>query len=154
MSSDDYVKRLRQAHHIEVQREAVYAAAARASRSPERQRQWNALRQLETVTKRKVAAALAAAGDPAQESTWARWSGHLVGLLAAVLPWSTTMGALRRITMQVGRLWETMEREAGGRNAALHALLVMHERAQFDFATRELRRDSATSLDAVLAMLG
>ena len=152
MSSDRYIERLRQAHHIEVQGEAVYAAA-RASSSPERQRQWDALRQLETVTKRKIAAVLAAAGDPARESTWARWSGHLVGLVAGALPWGVTMRVLRRITMHVGRLWETMEREAGGRNAELHAFLVVHERAQFDFATQELHHDSARSLDSVLALL-
>jgi len=153
VGTDGYLRRLRRGHDIEVQGEAVYAAAAHASRSPQRKRQWDALRRLETVTKLKLADVLAGSGSPAHEAAWARWSGQLVGVVAALLPWSATMWVLHRITEHTGRLWERMEREADGRNAELHAFLIVHERAQYDFAEHELRGESARSLDSVLALL-
>jgi hypothetical protein len=153
VGTDHYLRRLRRGHDIEVQGEAVYAAAARTSRSPQRKRQWDALRKLETVTKQKLADALAGAGGAAREAPWARWSGQLVGIVAALLPWSATMSVLRRITVHTTKLWERMEREAEGRNAELHAFLIVHERAQYDFAEHELRGESAKSLDSVLALL-
>src|SRR5262249_43729010 len=88
VGTDGYLRRLRRGHDIEVQGEAVYAAVARASRSPQRKRQWDALRRLETVTKLKLADVLAGSGSPAHEAAWARLSGQLVGLVAAPLPLS------------------------------------------------------------------
>src|SRR5689334_21696956 len=93
-----YLKRLHQAHRIEVNGEATYATAARFTRQQERRTKWQALARLETQMKKRIAGAIRSLGDSAQERKVDVWLGHAVGALLACLPWRVMLRGLRVVT--------------------------------------------------------
>jgi len=60
---------------------------------------------------------------------------------------------LRLVTRHTTRFWQRLEVEHTGGNARLLADLTAHERAQVEFAERELYGESNGSLEPVLALL-
>ena len=74
-----YLRRLQQAHRIEVNGEATYAAAARWTRSPDHRAKWRALADLETRMKGRVAAEIMALGGVAAEHGLDIWTGRRSG---------------------------------------------------------------------------
>ena len=149
----DYVRRLHQSHRIEVNGEAAYATAARLTKEPERRAKWEALKQLETQMKTQLAVALQREGTTARERRLDVWLGQAGGGIAAMLPWRMVVWALAKITAHTTRFWERLEREQVGRNPTLFAALTAHERAQQEFAQRELSGEVKTSLEFVSALL-
>src|SRR5262245_18989210 len=148
-----YLERLRQAHRIEVNGEAVYATAARRTSRPDRQAKWQALEQLESQMKQQLAAAIEREGTTASERAVDVLLGQAVGIAAAGIPWGITLRVLGIVTRHTTRFWERLEREHAGRDAALLARLVAHERAQSEFVQLELHGQGERSTAPVLALL-
>jgi len=148
-----YLRRLQQAHRIEVNGEATYAAAARWTRSPDHRAKWRALADLETRMKGRVAAEIVALGRVAAERGLDIWTGRAIGTVVAALPWRIMLRGLRLVTGHTTRFWQRLEVEHTGGNARLLADLTAHERAQVEFAERELYGESNGSLEPVLALL-
>jgi hypothetical protein len=149
-----YLGRLQQAHRIEVNGEASYAAAARWTRSPDRRAKWQALADLETRMKRRIAVEIEALGGVATERALETWGGRVVGAVIAALPWRVMLRGLRLVTRHTTRFWQRLEGEHPDGNRRLLADLTAHERAQVEFAERELSGEGGHSLESVFAMLG
>jgi hypothetical protein len=149
-----YLKRLEQAHRIEVNGEATYLAAARFTRRPDRQAKWQALAELETLMKERIAAAIASSGPGVAERQLDAGLGRAVGFVLAFLPWRFMLHGLRVVTRHTMRFWQRLEREHPEEDPRLLADLVAHERAQVEFAERELAGREGRSLELVLDLLG
>ena len=148
-----YLKRLHQAHRIEVNGEATYAEAARFTRRQDRRTKWQALARLETQMKTSISGAITSLGDSAQERKVDVWLGRSVGALLACLHWGIMLRGLRVVTGHTTRFWQRLEREHPDGDARLLADLTAHERAQFEFAQGELEGHAERSLEPVLKML-
>src|SRR5713101_3566438 len=148
-----YLKRLQQAHRIEVNGEAAYTAAGRVARRPDRRAKWQTLAKLETQMKRRLAGALTNLGDSPEERRFDVWLGHAAGAGLAFLPWRIMLRGLRIITGHTTRFWQRLEREHPDGDVRLLADLTAHERAQFDFAQRELEGHGERSLEPALELL-
>src|SRR5439155_14645869 len=133
-SSMVYRKRLQQAHRIEVNGEATYAAAARFTRRQDRRAKWQALANLETQMKERIAGAITSLGESAEERRFDVWLGHAMGALWASLPWRIMLRGLRVVTGHTTRFWQRLEREHPDGDARLLIDLTAHERAQSEFA--------------------
>ncbi len=153
MPDRDYDRILRKAYGIEVQGEALFAAAARVSRNRDRRHKWETLRDLEAHTKIRVARAIEDDNGVPTPGRWQRVSGTAVGVVAGLLPWRIVMRGVQRVAKHTTALWQRMERDADGRNAELHRYLVAHEEAQHAFARQELAGKGTDSLDAVRALI-
>jgi len=149
----NYLRDLHKAHRIEVSGEAVYAAAARMTRWPERRRKWQALEKLETQTKCRLASVITQLGDVAKERRADAWLGRAVAGVLACLPWNAQMRAMRAIVVHAISFWEQLARENPQGDAPLHDYLIAHERAQLDFVQDELQGRGERSLDHVLGLL-
>jgi hypothetical protein len=149
-----YLRRLQQAHRIEVNGEATYAAAARWTRGPDHRAKWQALADLETRMKGRVASEIVALGGVAAERAFDIWAGSAIGAVVAALPWRIMLWGLRMVTRSTTRFWLRFEGEHPSGNATLLADLTAHERAQVEFAQRELSGESNRSLEPVLTLLG
>jgi len=148
-----YLGRLQQAHRIEVNGEATYAAAARWTRSPDRRAKWQALADLETKMKRRLAAEIVALGGVAAERALEIRGGQFAGAAIAALPWRIMLRGLRVVTRHTTGFWQRLEREHPDGNTRLLVDLTAHERAQVEFAERELSGEGGRSLESVFAML-
>jgi len=149
-----YLTALQHAHRIEVNGEATYAAAARWTRSPEHRARWQVLADLETRMKDRVAAEIVARGGVALERTLDIRAGRVIGAVIAALPWRVMLWGLRLVTRRTTHFWERLGAEHPDENAELLADLTAHERAQVEFAQRELAGDCDRSLEPVRALLG
>ena len=149
-----YLKRLQQAHRIEVNGEATYVAAARFARHQDHRAKWQVLARLETRMKERLAAAITSLGDSAEERKVDVRLGQAAGALLAYLPWRIMLRGLRVVTGHTTRFFQRLEREHSEGDASLLAYLTAHERAQCEFAERELEGNGEQSLEPVLKLLG
>ena len=149
-----YLKRLQKAHRIEVNGEATYVAVARFARHQNHRAKWQVLARLETRMKERLAAAITSLGDSAEERKVDVRLGHAAGALLAYLPWRIMLRGLRVVTGHTTRFFQRLEREHSEGDASLLAYLTAHERAQFEFAQRELEGNGEQSLEPVLKLLG
>ena len=147
-----YLEALQQAHRIEVNGEATYAAAARRTRDPDHRAKWQVLADLETRMKERVAAEIASRGGVAAERALDIRAGRAAGAVIAALPWRTMLRGLRFVTRRTTRFWERLEAKHPGGNAELLADLTAHERAQVEFARLELSGELDQSLQPVRAL--
>jgi hypothetical protein len=148
-----YLKRLEQGHRIEVNGEAVYTIAARLTSDPGRKAKWGALAELETRMKERLAAAIKTEGAFAREHALDVLLGRAIGAAAAAFPWTSTMRTLGVIARRTVRFWEQLEREHPHGDTGLLATLTAHERAQVEFAERELEGRGENSLRPILELL-
>jgi hypothetical protein len=144
---------LRIAFQGEVLGESAYAVAARLTWVPRRRQKWEALRQLETQTRKCLAQALQREGIPARATLVLQVAGALVGLLAALAPWRLTMGLLGRAITVTQRWFAHVAQETAVDDLNLLQYLVAHERVQGEFVRRERAGDEAGSLTPILRLL-
>ena len=149
-----YLKRLQQAHRIEVNGEATYVAAAGFARHQDHRAKWQVLAKLETRMKERLAGAITSLGDSAEERKVDVRLGHAAGALLASLPWRIMLRGLRVVTGHTTRFFQRLESEHPEGDASLLAYLTAHERAQCEFAKRELEGNGEQSLEPVLKLLG
>jgi hypothetical protein len=152
MTQQRYVKKLKRAYRNELFGEALYAMAARVARHSGHRRKWEALRDLETRMKLQLSTALARTDVTVPERI-APWVGATLGVFAGLLPWRMIMTILALITRSSTPFFERVELEAATRQGSRLDGLGAHERAQCEFARRELAHDSQHSLQPVLALL-
>ena len=149
----DYLARLKQAHRVERAGEAVYATTARLTFRSDRRAKWLALADLEKQSKEAIALEIVNQGSAVPQRS-VEVLGRLLGTLMAALPWRLTMRVLARVAQKAVPFWESLERDFSHRASDLLARLTAHERAQVEFAKRELRGDGQSSLDPVVALIG
>ena len=153
MAKTAVVKTLEWAHQTEVLGEALYATAARLTRDESRRRKWQALAQLETTTKASIRQALIQARGSTRERGFDKCVGQAAGFLAAMFPWRVTLRVVRVVASSTVERFEQLEREANDEDRVLFEELTAHERAQCDFAERELAGDGLRSIEPILALL-
>lgn len=148
-----YVRELIWAYRAEVFGQALYATAEHFTRQPNRHAKWQLLAELETKTKALLAEALNREGVSPPQLGFPWLLGQIMGVFAAVFPWRLIVwiiGVTARSTMA---RFERFGREIPNTTADIARHLIAHERAQYEFAIRELDGDPARSLDPVLALL-
>jgi hypothetical protein len=149
----DYVARLQHAHRMEVAGEAVYATAARLTWRPNRRAKWLALAELEKQIKEEIALQIRNHGSAVQPPAFELRIGQAAGALIAALPWRLSLRMLTSIAERAVPFWEGLERDFPDGNPEFLARLTAHERAQVEFAQRELGGDGGRSLDPVVALI-
>lgn len=138
-----YAEALLDFYAVEVQGEAVYSALHGAAKTDAERLRWATLLQLETETKAWLRAAMLARGVSVVEDPAERAKGLGAAEQVAPLPWTVQMQALKGalegdfIPRYQGHA--DAARARGAREEeALCLYMVEHERAQVEFATREL----------------
>ena len=123
------------------------ATAAQLTRAGERRDKWLLLQDLETQTKERFQAHLAATGQRASLPALVGLRGRISGALLALLPWSIAMKMLGDATAPFLVVFERLERNAGDAAKAFFSYVVAHERAIAAFARleREGRPDASSA---------
>ena len=154
MPSDGYAQGVLKAYQGEVAGEALYRAAAEATREPDHSYKFRALEQLEHETKVKLRGVLESLGESTEEPPELRKAGDkLADTLFADPDWCAAMGRYAEIIGPYVEEFERLEAEAPESHADVMAYLVAHERAQVTFAEREAKGDATTSIESVLVLL-
>lgn len=133
--------------------EALYRMAGRLTRPLDRRRKWEALRQLETETRYRMAETLARQGGTTRDRVIERWLDRVAGVALAIFPWRLVLRIVGMVAASTVRSLEQLEHEGPERDRPLLESLTVHERAQCEFVRRELAGDGDRSLEPVLAIL-
>jgi hypothetical protein len=143
----------------EVLGEAIYSALLSAARSDDERLKWGTLLQLETETKAWLRAPMVAHGVSIAEPTAERDKGVALAEQLESLPWTVQIQALREairndfIPRYQGHADAARERGAADERAVC-LYMVEHERAQLEFAERELAGASSDrSLEPLVKLL-
>ena len=154
-----HAEALQEFYSGEVLGEAIYSALLGAARSDDERLKWGTLLQLETETKAWLRAPMVAHGVSIAEQPADREKGIALAEQLKSLPWTVQMQAVRDAILN-----EFIPRYQGHADAAraggavdeqavcLH--MVEHERAQMEFAERELAGASSDrSLEPLVKLL-
>ena len=143
----------------EVLGEAIYSALLAAARSDDERLKWGTLLQLETETKAWLRAPMVAHGVSIAEQTADRDKGLAMAEQVKSLPWTAQMQVVREairnefIPRYQGHADAARERGAAD-EVAVCLYMVEHERAQLEFAERELAGQSSDrSLEPLVKFL-
>jgi len=154
-----YAEALLDFYAVEVQGEAVYSALHGAAKTDAERLRWATLLQLETETKAWLRAPMLANGVSIAEPTEERDKGVALARPLGALPWAVQMQALREairgdfIPRYQAHAEAARERGAGDEEAVCR-YMVEHERAQLEFAERELAGASSDrSLEPLVKLL-
>ena len=136
----------------EVLGEAAYSGMLGHARDPAQRLKLSTLLQLETETKAWLRAPMVAHGVGIEERAEDRQQGHVIADQFASMPWRTQMQALHdSINGQFVPAYQAFADAAKARGApgqeAVCVYMVEHEKAQVEFARREL---TGASVDEAL----
>ena len=154
-----YAQALLEFYSGEVLGEAIYSALLSEARSDDERLKWGNLLQLETETKVWLRAPMVAHGVSIVEQTADREKGTALAEPLKSLPWTVQMQALRDairndfIPRYQAHADAARKRGAADEEAAC-LYMVEHERAQLEFAERELAGASSDrSLEPLVKLL-
>jgi hypothetical protein len=148
---------LKEFYTNEVLGETIYSALFEAATDEREKRKWATLLQLETETKAWLRPVLVANGVGVEEHAADRQMA--VGMAGRLFPlgWSEKMQALKDLGGQLLPTYQGYADAAAARGEAdaeaVCRYMVEHERAQAEFATRELAGDGAASLAPIRGFL-
>ncbi|MFI5316287.1 MAG: hypothetical protein ACHQ6T_11345 [Myxococcota bacterium] len=154
-----YAEALLDFYRGEVLGEAVYSGMFAAARSEAERLKWATLLQLETETKAWLRAPMLASGASIAEPAADRAQGAAVAEQLKSLPWEVQVKGLRDAIpgdyIPRYQAYAAAARARGARDEESVCLyMVEHERAQHEFALRELAGASAErSLEPVVKLL-
>jgi hypothetical protein len=153
-----YADALLEFYSGEVLGEAVYSGLLAGARSDDERLKWATLLQLETETKAWLRAPMVAHGVSIAEQPADRANGTAVAEQLAPLPWNVQMQELgRAITDTFVPRYQAHADAARARSAAeeerVCLYMVEHERAQAEFAQRELAGAGSRSLEPIVKLL-
>ena len=138
-----YAEALLDFYSNEVLGEAIYSALLAAAQTEDARLKWGTLLQLETETKAWLRAPMVAAGVSIVEQTADREKGIATAEALKALPWTVQLQGLRDalegefIPRYRGHADAARARGARAEEAVC-AYMVEHEKAQVEFAKREL----------------
>jgi hypothetical protein len=154
-----YAEALREFYSGEVLGETAYSALVGSARNDDERRKWETLLQLETETKAWLRAPMVACGVSIEELAADRLSGAAAAEHLKPLSWREQMQALhdgiggRFVPLYQGHADAAKARGEVGEEAVC-LYMVEHEKAQVEFARRELAGESAEkSLEPVVKFL-
>jgi hypothetical protein len=148
---------LKEFYTNEVLGETIYSALFEAANEPHEKRKWATLLQLETETKAWLRPVLLAHGVGVEEHAADRQM--VLSMAGGLFPlgWSEKMQALKGLGEQLLPTYQGYADAAAARGeadaAAVCRYMVEHERAQGEFASRELAGDGASSLEPINGFL-
>ena len=153
MSTEGFKSDLRELYQGEVMGEVVIEELLRLFDAPAQQAKLGAILQLETETKARLRPAVLELGLPLfSEQETLEEAKAAAGALAG-LDWSQVMSAMLEQLHPVIERYQEIADKAPDAYKELAQSMVVHEQALLDFATGEVRGESARSLDAVAAQL-
>lgn len=142
----------------EVLGETIYSALFEAATEPDEKRKWATLLQLETETKAWLRPALVAHGVGVEEHAADRQTAVAMAGQLLPLAWPEKMQALKDvIEAQLLPAFQGYADAAATRGdaeaEAVCLYMVEHERAQAEFASRELTGNGTSSLQPIRGLL-
>jgi hypothetical protein len=154
-----YSEALKEFYNGEVGGEALYSAALGFARNQDERLKWSTLLQLETETKAWLRAPMIAHGVSIEEQAAEREKAVALAQMFKQLPWSDKMQKMREVlNTEIVPLYQShvdAARERGKDDeVAVCSYMVEHEKAQVEFARRELAGASLEeSLEPVVKFL-
>jgi hypothetical protein len=138
-----YAEALQDFYSVEVLGEAIYSALLGSARNDNERLKWGTLLQLETETKSWLRAPMVAHGVSIEEQTTDRDKGIALAGQFKTLPWSDQMQALHNalVTDLIPRYQshtDAARTRGKADEEAVCLYMVEHEKAQLEFARREL----------------
>lgn len=154
-----YAEALAEFYNGEVLGEAIYSGLLSAARNDPERLKWSTLLQLETETKAWLRAPMVARGVSIVEQAADRDKGNAIAEQLKALPWAALMQAMHdAIANQFVPRYQSHAEAARARGAAdeeaVCRYMVEHEKAQVEFARRELAgADIDQALEPVVKFL-
>jgi hypothetical protein len=152
MTYPEYRADLQNIHESEVYGAAVFATAARLTRSPERKKKWLTLKALEEKTLSHYLAYMEGTHQPLIEPRGWALKGHAEGAALAFMPWRLAMKLVGDATVPFQEKFLRLKQHAEGPEQEFFAYVYAHEKAIEAFAHKELANDPG-SLKAVEDLL-
>lgn len=148
---------LKEFYTNEVLGETIYSALFEAAKDQHEKRKWATLLQLETETKAWLRPVLVAHGVGVEEHAADRPMALAMAGQLCPLGWSEKMQALKDLGGQLLPTYEGYADAAAARGEAdaeeVCRYMVEHERAQAEFASRELSGNGGSSLEPISGFL-
>ena len=148
---------LKEFYTNEVLGETIYSALFEAATERQEKLKWATLLQLETETKAWLRPVLVAHGVGVEEHAADRQMVVAMAEQLFPLGWSEKMQALKDLGGQLLPTYQGYADAAAGRGEAdaeaTCRYMVEHERAQAEFASRELAGDGVSSLEPIAKFL-
>ncbi|MBW2423666.1 MAG: hypothetical protein JRG86_05425 [Deltaproteobacteria bacterium] len=154
MTPDEYAQGVIEAYQGEIAGQALYGAAAAATREPTRRPKLRALAQLELETAERLRPIVERLGGLGDGEEALREAGSK--LAESLFPdgdWPASMGRYAAMIEPYVRKFQALEAAAPVEDTEIMAYLVAHEQAQVSFATREAEGDVERAIEPVLALL-
>ena len=151
MSTHAYQEGLVQAWQGELWGKAFFERLAASTNDHEQRAKWSVLAELEEATGNRIAPLVADTSDATFESAFQSLESAVA--VYEALPWHVAMARMMDILDPAIERFRELLTQAPVEERDAVQMLVDHEVALKQFAERELAGDSATSLDAVRAVI-